>query len=230
MSIKRSLVDAYRERPYRNIFVALMVVILAGALFPNVIARDWASNLMIAVIMVAALIETVRTRHNALWAAVLGLPAIALRVLAVFVDDSRFVGASILAASTVFLAFLIWNLLHDLVRPDRSTSERVFGALCAYIFIGMFFALYFAHIAYQDPTAFKTPDDPMFQEVSSEADLIPAYTYFSFVTLTTLGYGDVTPVAEHVRTLSWLEALIGQLYLAVMIAGLVGRHIAKSMG
>jgi hypothetical protein len=50
--------------------------------------------------------------------------------------------------------------------------------------------------------------------------------YYSFVTLTTLGYGDVTPVHPFARTLAYLEAVIGQLYVAVLVASLVGRHVA----
>ena len=52
--------------------------------------------------------------------------------------------------------------------------------------------------------------------------------YFSFVTLTTLGYGDITPVNTFARTLAYLEAAIGQLYLTVLIASLVGIHISTS--
>ena len=58
---------------------------------------------------------------------------------------------------------------------------------------------------------------------------LPTFTYFSFVTMTTLGYGDITPVTENARTLAWLEALIGQLYLAVMVAGFVAVHISENM-
>jgi voltage-gated potassium channel len=54
------------------------------------------------------------------------------------------------------------------------------------------------------------------------------FTYYSFVTLTTLGYGDITPVTDPARSLSLLEAVMGQLYLAVLVARLVGIHIAQS--
>ena len=53
-------------------------------------------------------------------------------------------------------------------------------------------------------------------------------TYFSFVTLTTLGYGDITPVSNTARTLSWLEAVFGQVYLVVLVANLVGRQLFDS--
>ena len=51
---------------------------------------------------------------------------------------------------------------------------------------------------------------------------IQLFIYYSFITLTTVGYGDVTPVSATARTCSWLEALTGQFYLAVLVAGLVG--------
>jgi hypothetical protein len=57
---------------------------------------------------------------------------------------------------------------------------------------------------------------------------IVSYIYYSFVTLTTLGYGDISPITPEVKTLSILEAVVGQLYLAVILARLVGLHIAHS--
>jgi hypothetical protein len=56
-----------------------------------------------------------------------------------------------------------------------------------------------------------------------------AVLYFSFATLTTLGYGDIVPVSAIARTLATLEAITGQLYLAVLVARLVGLHIAESL-
>ncbi len=221
-----SLWRAYRERPYRNILIALGVVILFDALAPNEFARGRFSNLMLVVIFVAALFETVRSRRNPAAAMILGLPAIVLRILVAFVEDSPSMNALTLAVNGLFFGFLIWNLLHDLARGDRSTGERISGALCAYVFIGLFFALIYTHMEYRYPGSFTgVGGDPS----SPEANLYPAFTYYSFVTLTTLGYGDITPVTEHARTLAWFEALLGQLYLAVMVAGFVAVHISENM-
>ena len=54
------------------------------------------------------------------------------------------------------------------------------------------------------------------------------FTYYSFVTLTTLGYGDITPLSSRVKVLSMLEAVVGQIYLVVLVARLVGLHISHS--
>ena len=97
--------------------------------------------------------------------------------------------------------------------------------LCAYIFIGIFFALIYAHMEYRQPGTFAISNQGIGAAASEESSLLPVFTYYSFVTLTTLGYGDIAPVAEHARTLAWLQALLGQLYLAVMVAGFVAVHI-----
>jgi hypothetical protein len=56
------------------------------------------------------------------------------------------------------------------------------------------------------------------------------FIYYSFVTMSTLGYGDITPISNSARSLSLLEAVVGQLYIAVLIARLVGMHIAQEQG
>ena len=229
MTERKTLFEAYRERPYRNIFIAMMVVVLFDALAPNAFARGRFADLMVAAALVAALVETVRSRHNAIWALALGLPAIGVRMIAAFRSDTTAQNTTVLTLSVLFFAFLIWNLLHDLNTGDRSTSERIFGALCAYVFIGLLFALIFAHLEYRNPGSFAVSNDLLAAQTAGESSLIPVFTYFSFVTMTTLGYGDISPVAEHARTLAWFEALLGQLYLAVMVAGFVALHISKNM-
>jgi hypothetical protein len=229
MTGRNSLLEAYRERPYRNIFAALIAVILVDALAPNIFARGKVSDLMVAAVLLAALFETVRSRHNAIWALVLGLPAVVVRVIAAYRPDTTVQNTTVLGLTAVFFGFLIWNLLHDLNTGDRSTSERIFGALCAYVFIGLLFSLIFAHLEFRDPGSFYISNDFLAEEAANESSQLNIFTYFSFVTMTTLGYGDITPISDHARTLAWFEALIGQLYLAVMVAGFVAIHISENM-
>ena len=229
MTQKKSLVEAYRERPYRNIFLGLIAVILIDALAPNYTARGLFSDLMLVAILVVALTETVRSRHNTVWALFFGVPAIAARFIAAFRPDTTAQNTTTLTLSALFFLFLVWNLLHDLAQENRPTSERISGALCAYIFIGILFALVYAHMEYRQPGTFAIANQGTGAAASGESSLLPVFTYYSFITLTTLGYGDIAPVAEHARTLAWLQALLGQLYLAVMVAGFVAVHISERM-
>ena len=228
MTEKKTLVEMYRENPYRNIFVALIAVVVIDALLPNEGSRGFFADLSFVVLLLAALIETVRVRHHAVLALIIGVPAIGLRIAGAYLPDSRAYNALLLIVTFVFFVFLIWNLLRDLSSQNRSTSERIFGALCAYVFIGLLFALIFAHMEYRRPGSFAVSDALTEEHSSEEANLYPVFTYYSFVTLTTLGYGDISPMAEHARTLAWLVALLGQLYLAVMVAGFVAAHMSES--
>ena len=229
MADKKTILQAYGEKPYRNIFIALVFLTLVDALAPHYAARGQFADLMLAAVLVAALVETVRARHNAVVALVLGLPAVALRVFSAFTSDSLPLNSTIAFVTALFLGFLVWNLLHDLAKSGRPTSERIFGALCAYVFVGLLFAVVYAHMEYRHPGSFATSQAVFADDVQQESKLFPLFTYFSFVTLTTLGYGDISPVAEHARTLAWFEALLGQLYLAVMVAGFVAIHISENI-
>jgi len=224
-----TILQRFQRRPYRNIFVSLLAVIVADALAPNLIGTLNVSDLMIAALIVAALVQTVRVRGHAVVALALGLPAIISRLVAAVRPDSTVQNNAVLVFSAVFFAYLIFNILRDISGEDRPTSERLFGALCAYIFIGMLFALLYARLEFHDTNlpAFSVSNDAIIESASSEAGLLPLFTYYSFVTLTTLGYGDITPVSEAARTLAWIEALIGQLYLAVMVAGAVALHMSE---
>jgi len=224
-----SRVDRLRGHPYRNIFAALVVVVLVEALVPDLIGGFRAGDLMIAVLILAALITTLHTQRRARVGLVLGVFAIAARLVATVQPDNPVQNAAVLFLSALFFGYLVWNILRDISTGDRPTAERIFGALCAYVFIGVLFALLYAHLEYRDPSisAFAVSNDAIVESAASETSLLSLFIYYSFVTLTTLGYGDITPVSDAARTLAWMEALIGQLYLAVMVAGFVADHISK---
>jgi hypothetical protein len=67
------------------------------------------------------------------------------------------------------------------------------------------------------------------EQVRADESRIHMFTYYSFITMTTVGYGDVSPLSTPARTCAWLEALTGQFYLAVLVAGLVGALLAKQL-
>ncbi len=103
--------------------------------------------------------------------------------------------------------------------PGAVTLNRIVGALCLYLLLGVVWAILFGVVELVHPAAFAYPG-------LHTGDSLEGLLYYSFVTLTTLGYGDITPVHPAARTLSYLQAVIGQLYIAVLIAGLVGRRVS----
>ena len=117
-------------------------------------------------------------------------------------------------AATAMIALV---LLVQIFRAGRVTTVRIQGAIAVYLLFGVAWAHAYRITALLHPHSF------IFQagELSSVTD----WMYFSFVTLTTVGYGDITPAAPIARTLATGEALTGQLYLAVLIARLVAMEL-----
>jgi hypothetical protein len=115
---------------------------------------------------------------------------------------------------------LTWVVAHAVFAPGRITAQRVQGAAVVYLNLAMIFASAYRLIAELNPAAFNNAIAP---DRSAE---LGTMLYFSLVTLTTTGYGDVTPVDPFARGLANLEAVIGQFYLAITIARLVTLEIA----
>ena len=114
------------------------------------------------------------------------------------------------------LALLAALVLWQVFLPGRIDVYRILGAIAAYLLIGLLFAQVFRLIAQWVPGAFLLHGAPLDYDT-----IVPLFRYYSFVTLTTLGFGDLSPVHPLARSMTVLEALIGVLYPAVLIARLV---------
>ncbi|MEM7482726.1 MAG: ion channel [Acidobacteriota bacterium] len=124
-----------------------------------------------------------------------------------------------LAVSILFMAFVCWQLLREVFRPGDVNAHRLRGAVAVYLVVGFIFALIYGFVEALAPGSFRGLGPEGFGE-----DLHHAM-YFSFVTLTTLGYGDITPESEFAQMLVVVEAVVGQLFLAVLIGRLVSLSV-----
>jgi hypothetical protein len=115
------------------------------------------------------------------------------------------------------LLAIAWVVLLQVSRAGPVTAHHVRGAVALYLLIAAIFAYAYAYLEMIRPGAFRRPDG-WTPELSHRPE---AFYYFSVVTLTTLGYGDVTAVDPGARDLVMLEALLGQLFPAIIIARLV---------
>lgn len=130
------------------------------------------------------------------------------------------------------LVYTLALLLRFLFREQRITFEVIAASLCGYLLLGVLWANVYSMLAYLDPDSFAFPSlvelsvsiEPVNLHFGTERS--GTALYFSYVTLTTLGYGDIVPVTAASRMLCTIEAITGQLYLAVLVARLVGLHIA----
>ena len=133
--------------------------------------------------------------------------------------DDLFLSSEI--CSGVFYTFMVVIILNYLFKEKQIAFDTIAGAICAYFLIGLMWSSVFAILESSQPGSFQMSQDVDVESIS--------FKYFSYVTLTTLGYGDITPVSAQARSLSILEAITGQLYLATLVARLVAINIIQSV-
>lgn len=122
-------------------------------------------------------------------------------------------------AYTIFVFMAVVLIMRRLFALKEVNIDTIVGGICVYLLLGFLWILFYALIAYFDLAAFSI--DILKRPMS--------LFYFSYTTLTTLGYGDITPVNRFAMVLSSLEAITGQIYLTVFVARLVGLYITHEI-
>jgi hypothetical protein len=131
--------------------------------------------------------------------------------------------------SILFLAFISAVILRSVLLMHEANLNTIFGALCVYILAGVMWAYIYAAVQIfqfdQDPFGLDLALTSAANAVEMRQTLLGSLMYHSFVTLTTLGYGDIVPATPLARSLCVIEAVMGQIYLVVLVADLVGLHV-----
>jgi hypothetical protein len=147
----------------------------------------------------------------ALWAPTLFGPGVSI-----FAISSILIGIYLLFSIIVLAAFIF-----GAVRVGR---EVIYVSIIIYLLISIIWAYFFATLEAFVPGSFSMPFD------TSQSDKFFWHLYFSQITITTLGYGDITPLNTKAAALASTEAVIGQIYLVVIVAWLVGTHVSQRSG
>ena len=157
-----------------------------------------------------------RLFHVAIFLVVAG---IILSILSVALDNDAL---HIISQLTLFVFLLLttFNTLRKVAVGNDVSLNRIVGAVCVYLLLGVMWSIAYSVLEYLQPGSFKG-----LTELATPA-WNPDWIYFSFVTITTLGYGDITPLTQTARSLSFAEAIVGQFYIAVLVAGLVSAYIS----
>jgi hypothetical protein len=215
------------ERAPRRFLPLLLSLIVLFLLYPILIELERVRFFRIAVVGVLMIaVYALSGRRRLLIAAlILALPSIASQVLMYLLpgrEEALVVGAS---SALLFLGFATVVVLRSVLARGPVTGDRIAGAVVVYLLLGLVWMLIYTLLMVWDPGAFHLPGG-LAGRLGEGGEY--TFLFFSFVTLTTLGYGDITPVTPAGQTAAWFEATTGQLYLAILIARLVGLHLAHS--
>ena len=151
------------------------------------------------------------------------IAGIALSAIATSIDAPVLYYASTLAIFG-FLIVAISHALKQVVFGTEMNVNRLVGAICVFLLLGIIWSFAYSMLELAVPGSFSGLDPG--HDPRSDS----SWLYFSFVTLTTLGYGDITPESATARTFAFMQAVVGQFYIAVLVAGLVSAYISDKQG
>lgn len=202
-----------------TVLLALLVVMLfvmppLGRVAP---LEGLVGRILYTLILISGVLAATRNRKATLVAAVLVAADIAVGWAAAAVPGPGIRAAS-LALSMTTVVILILVVMAQVFREGPITMHRVFGAVAVYLLLGL--AWTFAYSL----TDLLRPGSFTLQSAAGENRFV-AFIYYSFVTLSTVGYGDIAPVNPLARSLATAEALTGQLFPAILIARLVAMEL-----
>lgn len=212
-----------RSFRFQTLFIALLLMLTVPVTLGDRQAEAFVP-ILFTVLALAALAAVAEKRSSVIVGAVLVIPALLLYWLS---DGSPQLQ---LLAELLFILFLIYvtgSLVRHSLRAKWISGEVLFAVACAYLLVALIWAMGYGVAETLTPGALAFPEGA----VGSGED--PGnrglFTYFSFVTLTTLGYGDIAPASDAARIMAMLEATLGQLFLVIVVARLVGMHTAQYM-
>jgi hypothetical protein len=200
------------------LLISLIFFFVVSPFFGAGVYGRFMLDVSIILILILAVYSCADSKLHVVLAAILATP-----VLVRLVHPSWLVDEVTLSFNALFIAFVIYELLTRIFNTYRVTTDIIFAAISVYILIGIFWGFMYTLLEVFWPGSFILPASSMGEGVYGHfgQDLI----YYSFVSLTTLGYGDITSVSKPAQYLSVSEAVTGQIYLTVLVARLVSMQL-----
>ncbi len=217
-----SLIRESLRHRFGVLFVALLVTLAVPPLTSSGPLIKLLFSITITAVLLSGLFAVSAEKKTFYVGLALVIPAVAARWVARLTMDTGLdaIGG---ALSMLFMFYLAWNILVYIIRARRVDANIIFAAVCVYLLIGFIGAFGFSILELLTEQPLRYPSDLPGGLGSRETITL----YYSFVTLTTLGYGDISPVSAAARSLAMLEAVTGQLVIVVLIARLIGLTTAQ---
>jgi hypothetical protein len=207
-------------------FLLFLFLLATLTLFPYAEANHFGSYAFRAIGSIAIVMSVYAAkihRSMLILAIVLAVPALVERIVVPKLD-AHFFFIFNMFLTLVFDVVIVVIIFRLVLAAAEPTSETIFGALCVYLLVGFTFASVYGMVAAFQRNAFYLDPLRNGHNVPDRFDLI----YYSFCTMTSLGAAGITAVSAEARSFSILEAILGVLYLAVLIAGLIGAYRPKA--
>ncbi len=211
----------------RNVYLYLLVSQVALTVFYPLIGDAVRLTIVLEIFLIVALVggvlPSITNRGRLMVTAGLAVLFLLTRWsgLVLGIDGLTLLSSALAIAFFGYVAVVLMR--HIFIDSQQVDTDLIYGAISVYLLIGVSFGFAYVCLAALAPGSFTGIE----AQIADPREVIHAFNYFSFVTLTTLGYGDITPQTYQAGVLAYLEAIIGQVYLTVLVARLVAMHIAQ---
>jgi voltage-gated potassium channel len=218
----------YRPWRFLVLLISLILLLVIQPLVHGFSLRSPLFSVFYSLVMVAAVLSLFEGRWLRWAVLVSGVLVVSGRWLAFLLVASSEDAIALAdhVGEIIFLAFVAAMILRAIFLQRAISVDSIFGAICVYLLIGLAWGSLYSMTEVLHPGSFEA-SSRLADTVKLADTRQPVLTYYSFVTMTTVGYGDITPVSPSARTLSWLEAMTGQFYIAVLVAFLIGIRVSQ---
>lgn len=136
-----------------------------------------------------------------------------------------------LCVEILFFIIITVTIISHVLKYKKVSADKIYGAICGYLLIGIIWSMIYTVIELSFPNSFYFANGLNLDalQTSTHRLYFSQFIYFSYITLSTLGYGDIVPIGLEARAFTSIQAIIGQLYVAILIARLVGLHISHTL-
>jgi Ion channel len=204
-----------------ELLIALVLLFFFFPFVEEVKDGDVIVSILLSLVLLSAVLAVADRKRVFVIALVLAIPAIGGRWISHFRPD-LVPPRVFLTAALVLIGFVVANLLRFVLRAPSVNAEVLCASISAYLMLGLLWTVAYWLVDQLTPGAFAFSANVERQSIGG----FNAF-YFSFITLSTVGYGDITPVSKVARMLAAMEAMTGLLYVAVLIARLVSLYSSR---
>ncbi len=204
-------------------FLILLCLILGLLVIVPILNRFLAVRIFLDIFLTANVITMVYAISHKKGSVITGLSLAVVMLASLWFQyfyPNKSIAAIGMVAGVLFTAVVIANIVGFMFKSEEVNREIIYIAILLYLLAALSWAFLYTFLELVDPASFNI-------DLNQPQGSLLVFQYYSFVTITTLGYGDITPVTEVARAFSVLEAVVGQLYLVVAVAWLVGMYVSK---
>ncbi len=226
---QRSWGAFYGDHRFGILLATLVTLLVGSSIMSDLGLPAWWFNGLMALLLLTAIFPLCFERHERIFALAFGIPSVLIAV-AGNATSGRSSEGILLVARVCEILFLFGTaglIVRSMFHSHRFAFDSVFGAICGYLFLGLGWMGIFLLIENFQPGSFQMNETTLSAN-EPHRPLALIMSYYSFSTLTTVGYGDVMAITPVTRTLAWMEAITGQFFLAVVVAALVNMKGPKS--